>query len=231
MEDRCPRCGQAITDCSICPNCSYPYEQNEQTYQKALAMMQRCRTPLSFRGCAEMFDSVSEHKDSKEKAEACRSSAASLENGESIEVSSNKATGQQEEPQMTSAVKKSSKAATYLGIAVCAVLVILIAVYSVSIASLKKNFAKDWYALDDSIIKVLDISGDEIEYRLETGYEWLNMTAAVFDWKPAFGNKVKIRLGDTQRTYRVQFNKDKDVMTLYPALTEASAFETWYHIE
>ena len=54
------------------------------------------------------------------------------------------------------------------------------------------------------------------------------MTAAVFDWKPAFGNKVKIRLGGT---YRVQFNKDKDVMTLYPALTEASAFETWYHIE
>ena len=178
-----------------------------------------------------MFDSISEHKDSKERAEACRSFAVSLENGEPIEVTSNKATEEQEEPQTTLVVKKSSKTATYLGIAVCAVLVILIAVYSVSIASLKKNFAKDWYVLDDSIIKVLDISGDEIEYRLETGYEWLNMTAAVFDWKPAFGNKVKIRLGDTQRTYRVQFNKDKDVMTLYPALTEASAFETWYHIE
>ncbi len=71
----------------------------------------------------------------------------------------------------------------------------------------------------------------KIEYRFETGYEWLNMTADVFDWKPAFGNKVKIRLGDTQRIYRVQFNKDKDVMTLYPALTETSAFEIWYHIE
>ena len=32
MEDLCPRCGHAIADGSICPNCSYPYEQNEQTY-------------------------------------------------------------------------------------------------------------------------------------------------------------------------------------------------------
>ena len=129
MEDLCPRCGHAIADGSICSNCGYPYEQNEQTYQKALVMMQRCRTPLSFRGCAEMFDSISEHKDSKERAEACRSSAVSLENGEPIEVTSNKATEEQEEPQTTLVVKKSSKTATYLGIAVCAVLVILIAVY------------------------------------------------------------------------------------------------------
>lgn len=168
MEDRCPRCGHAIADGSICPNCSYPYEQNEQTYQKALAMMQRCRTPLSFRGCAEMFDSISEHKDSRERAEACRFSAASLENGEPIKITTNKATEQQEESQTTSAVKKSSRAATYLGIAVCAVLVILIAVYSVSIASLKKNFAKDWYALDDSIIKVLDISAASLACALRT---------------------------------------------------------------
>ena len=76
-----------------------------------------------------------------------------LRKWEPIEVTSNKATEEQEEPQTTLVVKKSSKTATYLGIAVCAVLVILIAVYSVSIASLKKNFAKDWYVLDDSIIK------------------------------------------------------------------------------
>ncbi|MFQ6975991.1 MAG: hypothetical protein ACLRSD_02460 [Oscillibacter sp.] len=85
-----------------------------------------------------MFDSISEHKDSKERAEACRSFAVSLENGEPIEVTSNKATEEQEEPQTTLVVKKSSKTATYLGIAVCAVLVFLIAVYSVSIASLKR---------------------------------------------------------------------------------------------
>lgn len=231
MEDRCPRCGHAIADGSICPNCSYPYEQNEQTYQKALAMMQRCQTPLSFRGCAEMFDSISEHKDSREKAKSCRSVATNLEKGNPVEFATDTVAEQRGESQPTSTASKSSKAVTYLGITMCVVLAILIAVYSVSVVNLKRNFAKDWYALDDSIIKVLDISGDEIEYRLETGYEWLNMTAAVFDWKPAFGNKVKIRLGDTQRTYRVQFNKDKDVMTLYPALTEASAFEIWYHIE
>ena len=78
MADLCPKCGQLVTDGPICSNCGYSYEQNERTYQKALAMMQRCRTSLSFRGCAEVFDSISEHKDSIERAEECYLFAANL---------------------------------------------------------------------------------------------------------------------------------------------------------
>ena len=39
MEDRCPRCGHAIADGSICPNCSYPYEQN---LEKTAVLLTKC---------------------------------------------------------------------------------------------------------------------------------------------------------------------------------------------
>lgn len=231
MDTLCPKCGQEIASSQVCPNCGYPYEKNEQTYQKAVSMMQKCTTPLGFRGCAEVFDSILEHRDSTEKAAECYAFAESFEGNESNEYDAGNELEQSKEISAASTPAKKSKAAIYLGIAVCVVFTVLIVTYVISAANLKKNLVKTWYAPDESIIKVLDITDNQMEYRFETGYDWLNMTAAVFDWKPVFGNRIKVSYGSTQYTYKVELNKDKDILTFYPALTNVGTFETWYLID
>ena len=51
------------------------------------------------------------------------------------------------------------------------------------------------------------------------------------DLSEAMKKNPTYEIVDEQKGLYIQFNKDKDVMTLYPALTETSAFEMWYHIE
>lgn len=67
-----------------------------------------------------------------------------------------------------------------------------IVVLEISKANLRKDLVRDWKALDESIIKVLDISDNKIDYRLETGYTWMDTSVAKYNWKPVSGNQIEI---------------------------------------
>lgn len=95
--------------------------------------------------------------------------------------------------------------------------IIALVIISVQKANLKKLLVKEWYDdTEGSIIKVLDIEDDEMEYRLEMGYRWLDSTLGTYDWKEISGNKIKIKMyGDKYETYTIKLNDDKDVLRLY----------------
>lgn len=127
--------------------------------------------------------------------------------------------------------KMNKKTALIIGICACVVAVFLI-VSSTGKASLKKALEKDWYALDGSLIQVLDIDDDEIVYRLETGYSWLDTTVATYDWKPISRNKIKVnRVSGVDETFTIEMNDDKTIFTVTPALTSLDDSETWYHLD
>ena len=108
----------------------------------------------------------------------------------------------------------------------------LLIVSGLSKANLKKKMLHTWYAQDASLIKVLDISDDSIEYRLETGYSWLNTSLGNFEWKVIGAHKIKInRFGNGFEKYKVEINKDNTILIVTPAITEEGTEETWYNIE
>lgn len=116
--------------------------------------------------------------------------------------------------------------------AIVCVIVIVFIVNGINQANLKKALVKEWYDVDGSIIKVLDIDEDEMEYRLETGYRWMDTSLGTYDWKPVSGNEIKIkRFGDKYETFTVEFNDDKDVLKISPAITSTDSSETWYHLD
>lgn len=116
--------------------------------------------------------------------------------------------------------------------AVVCVGIIAFAVFSVQKANLKKALVKEWYDVEGSIIKVLDIDDDEMQYRLETGYRWMDTTLGTYDWKVVSGNKIKIkRSGNKYKTYTIKLNDDKDVLKISPAITSTDSSETWYHVD
>lgn len=81
------------------------------------------------------------------------------------------------------------------------------------------------------IICVLDFSEDEIEYRLETGYSWLDTTVDTYDYKVVSGNIIKVNIyGDEWETVTVEFSGDKDMITVSPALTSVDDEEVWFDL-
>ena len=59
---------------------------------------------------------------------------------------------------------------------VMTVVALIFIVNAVQAASLKDVLMKEWYDTDGTILKVLEFDDDEAEYRLETGYGWLDTT-------------------------------------------------------
>lgn len=121
-------------------------------------------------------------------------------------------------------------------VVVVAILVVLFIINFVQASNLKKELERDWYRVegDDSayILCILDFSDDEVEYRLETGYAWLDTTVATYDYKVISGNKIKVlRYGDDWETITVEFNDDKTVMTVSPALTSVDKTEIWVNLD
>ena len=54
---------------------------------------------------------------------------------------------------------------------------------------------------------MLDFSEKEVEYRLETGYAWMDTSLATYDYKVISGNKIKVlRYGDDLETFSIEFN-------------------------
>ena len=121
-------------------------------------------------------------------------------------------------------------------IAVAAILAVLFIVNAVQASNLKKELMRDWYKVEGEegsyILCVLDFSDKEVEYRLETGYVWMDTTIATFDYKAISGNKIKVlRYGDDWETITIEFNDDKTVMTASPALTSVDNTEFWVNLD
>lgn len=138
------------------------------------------------------------------------------------------------EPVKESKVHSKRKCAIIIVIIVliCSAIVFF-AVNGINKANVKKALTKEWRALDKSgtIIKVLDISDDEIKYRLETGYSYLDTTLRTYEWKPAGKNKIKIKVLDDYEIFTIEFDTEKKVLKISPAVTCSDSSETWYDID
>lgn len=110
--------------------------------------------------------------------------------------------------------------------------VIVMAVLGVQKGNLKKELQKDWLDTDGTILKVLEFSDDEVEYRLETGYGWMDTTLFTEEYKVVSGNRIKVQMfGDDWETYTIEFNGAKTVMTISPAMTSTDDSENWYYLD
>lgn len=132
--------------------------------------------------------------------------------------------------------KKNKKKILFGVIGVISVLAIFVIVNSIQALNLKKELMRDWYKVEgeggSSILCILDFSDKEIEYRLETGYAWLDTTVATYDYKVFGKNKIKVlRYGDEWETITIEFNEEKSVMTVSPALTSVDDTEIWVNID
>ena len=118
-----------------------------------------------------------------------------------------------------------------IAITTCIILAVIIA-NGLGKANLKKALIKEWYDVDGSILKVLDIKEDKMEYRLETVYYLLNPSLGTYEWKPVSGNRIKIkRYNDQYETFTVELNDEKNILKISPAITSSADSETWYYID
>lgn len=109
------------------------------------------------------------------------------------------------------------------------VAVVILITIIIPINSLKKQLMKDsWYSPSESILKVLEFDENKVEYRLETGYAFLNTSLFDKQYKVVSGSKFKIKISDnTWETYKVTFNDDKTVISVEPAITSTDSIEWW----
>ncbi len=128
---------------------------------------------------------------------------------------------------------KMPKAAKFGIAGVIAVVVIVLIINGIGKAALRRDIKRAWLDTDGTILKVLDITDDKIEYRLETGYRWLDTTLGRFDYTVIGANKIKVkRTNEKVKTYTIEFNEEKDRMTITPAFTDPDVeYENWYYIE
>ena len=140
----------------------------------------------------------------------------------------------QEPPRPQSFMKRNGKKIGIGVAAIAAVLIILFAVNTIQASNLKKELQRGWSRVEGDngayIECILDFSDDEITYRLETGYRWMDMTVATYDYKVVSGNKIKVLRYGEWDTIKVEFNKDKTMMTVTPALTSVDREEYWFHV-
>lgn len=161
----------------------------------------------------------------------CPSCGAELKNqaGEYTTLANNK------EEIIASGTKTKAKVSKgiIILIAIAAVFIIaFLVVNEMGKASLKKELLRDWLDVDGSIIKVLDFSENRVEYRLETGYSWLDTTVGKYDYKVVSKNKIKIKMfGNKYETYTIKINDDKNMITVTPAITSVDPKEYWFNLD
>ena len=121
-------------------------------------------------------------------------------------------------------------------VAVVAVALAFFIVNAVQASNLKKELMRDWQTVEGEdgayILYILDFSEDEIEYKLETGYAWMDMTVDTYEYKVISGNKIKVKMyRDDWETVNVEFNEEKSMMTVSPALTSVDDEEQWFNFD
>ena len=97
--------------------------------------------------------------------------------------------------------------------------------------SLKDEFLRDWSRVEEDngsyYTLELDFSDDEIEYNFDSFY--VDDTINTYEYTILTGNKFMVEGRST--IYTVEFNDEKDMMTITPALTSADEYENWFHFD
>ena len=159
----------------------------------------------------------------------CGSAITDNHDDQAIVYSSQK---EQEDLNQKKKHKAFSKKLWFGIVTIALIAAVVLTVSGISKASLRKALVKTWYDVSGSILKVMDINEKTMEYRLETGYRWMDTTLGEYPWKPVSGTKIKIkRFGDKYEIFTVEFNEDKDVLSISPAITSVDSVETWYYID
>lgn len=118
----------------------------------------------------------------------------------------------------------------------CIVVIGLIFVYMISFYIGKNNLAnniiKDWSRFEtgdsDSLYKLeLDFSQDEIDYNFISSYSFLNTTLATFEYKVVSPSEIEVN----NTKYKIEFDDDKTMMTITPALTSTDSSEYWFYYD
>ena len=116
---------------------------------------------------------------------------------------------------------------------VCVVLIASLWLLSIYTAkeSLKKELMRDWSRVESGngtyYTLELDFSEDEIEYNFDSFYYDANI--ANCDYEVVSGNQIRVNGG--AELYTIEFNSDRTMMTITPALTSTASSEHWFHFE
>jgi predicted nucleic acid-binding Zn ribbon protein len=111
------------------------------------------------------------------------------------------------------------------------ILVALILLLSIQIGkdNLKKELMRDWSRVEiegsSYYTLELDFSEDEIEYNFD-GY-YFNSNIATYEYEIVSANQFRVEGSD--EIYTVEFNDDRTMMTIKPALTSSGYSEYWFH--
>ena len=181
----------------------------------------------------EHTEEVTEHTEEKK----CLNCGAELPEGalfcSNCGAQANRLVVTEEVPPSSGFFKRNKK---LLCIGVAAVLGIggfFFGVHASGVSALKKELLRDWSKLNGEdgvyIRSILDFSDDEIEYRIETDYSWLDRTIGTFDYKVTGKNKFKAKSSvGSWESYTVEFDDDKSMMIVSPALTSVDREEYWF---
>lgn len=119
----------------------------------------------------------------------------------------------------------------FIVLLVC-IVIAFFGVNGVKKANLERALIGEWYDVKGSVIKVLDFSQSGLEYRLETGYRFLDKTLGIYDWRPISWNRIKVEVIDGKyRTHTIEFNSKKDSFRVTPAITSLDPYEYWVQLD
>ncbi len=125
--------------------------------------------------------------------------------------------------------KKKGKAIIAVVIGIVVILCAWLAISLIGKASLHKQLMRDWERTESTdglyYTLQLDFSEDEIGYNFDSLY--YDDQLATFNYQVVSGNKFKIDGRDD--VFKVEFNDDKTMMTITPALTSTDASENWFY--
>jgi len=132
--------------------------------------------------------------------------------------------------------KKSKKRIVVRCILIILAAILIFLGYNVFQAfKLKDELKRDWLTVegDDSLyLLVLDFSDDEIAYKFESSYSWLNSTIATYEYIPISKKHMIVkRYSDEWEIFTVEFNEKYDMMTVEPALTSIDDKEYWFNFD
>ncbi len=133
----------------------------------------------------------------------------------------------------TPAKKKDSNKKAIIIAAVCVAFVIVcgLIISQVGKASLKKELMRDWSRVESNdgsyYTLELDFSEDEIEYDFNSSY--FDKNIYTYEYKVVSRNKIKIE--DYDEVFEIEFNDDKTMMIVTPAITSSDSSENWFNFE
>lgn len=137
-------------------------------------------------------------------------------------------------PPAPAPIDKSNSNRTRNIIIISAVGVILFAlIWLLSIQAAKDNLRRelmrDWSRVETGngvyYTLELDFSEDEIEYNFDSYY--FDSNIATYKYEIVSGNQIRIDGGS--ELYTIEFNSDRTMMTITPALTSSDSSECWFH--